>query len=346
MFEGIRDFIVQAIELKYNCFLLMPLIDSFPQVRTCLVSCTCCHVTCVGSYNTVLPLLLAIFFPSVELPPQLPNSNPSPALPSLCLPCWVCLPPPYSNPQRLREQLEAAWEDDLDAVFDVRAVRAALEARLRALEAEKAQVERLQRKFAAIHSTLAQQAALQDAPPGVKRSELAERLSLVSLSESVALTSLSKLRLPRAGEPRDTAAAVPRAAEAATAGAAGGGEVLLPGAAAAVASSAVSNKGRAPAGSLLEHSGQQAAAGGVSSRSGAAAGALAAAAAAAAAGKLPANAAAAAAATPAVAAHAAGGGKAAAAAHGSGHPDGALTKGVRAHAVALSQGTLYSHHNA
>ena len=257
----------------------------------------------------------------------------------------MCLPPPYPTPQRLREQLEAAWEDDLDAVFDVRAVRAALEARLRALEAEKAQVERLQRKFAAIHSTLAQQAALQDAPPGVKRSELAERLSLVSLSESVALTSLSKLRLPRAGEPRD-AAAVPRAAEAATAGAAGGSEVLLPGAAAAVASSAVSNKGRAPAGSLLEHSGQQAAAGGVSSRSGAAAGALAAAAAAAAAGKLPANAAAAAAATPAVAAHAAGGGKAAAAAHGSGHPDGALTKGVRAHAVALSQGTLYSHHNA
>ena len=67
-------------------------------------------------------------------------------------------------PARLREELEAAY-DDLDTVFDVGAVRAALEGRLRSLESELAQVERLQRKFASIHSTLAQQAAL--APKGV-----------------------------------------------------------------------------------------------------------------------------------------------------------------------------------
>ena len=30
MFEGIRDFIIQAAELKFNCFFLMPLIDAFP----------------------------------------------------------------------------------------------------------------------------------------------------------------------------------------------------------------------------------------------------------------------------------------------------------------------------
>uniref|UniRef100_A0A383VV88 Dynamin-type G domain-containing protein n=1 Tax=Tetradesmus obliquus TaxID=3088 RepID=A0A383VV88_TETOB len=130
VFEGIRDFIVQAVELKFNCFFLMPLVDTFPQ--------------------------------------------------------------------RLREQLEEAWEEDVEGVFDVKAVRAALEARLRSVEAEKQQVERLQRKFALIHSTLAQQATLQSAPPGVKQSDLTERMSLMSLADSVSLSSFSKLRLPRA----------------------------------------------------------------------------------------------------------------------------------------------------
>eukprot|EP00884_Botryococcus_braunii_P010410 jgi/Botrbrau1/19370/Bobra.0338s0005.2 len=89
IFEGIRDHVVQAVELKFNCFFLMPLIDDFP---TCL-----------------------------------------------------------------REELEAAYEEDLDEVFDVSAVRSALDERLKALESELHQVERLQRKFAHIHSTLAQQ---------------------------------------------------------------------------------------------------------------------------------------------------------------------------------------------
>jgi hypothetical protein len=44
--------------------------------------------------------------------------------------------------QRLREQLEEAWEEDVEGVFDVKAVRAALEARLRSVEAEKQQVRR------------------------------------------------------------------------------------------------------------------------------------------------------------------------------------------------------------
>lgn len=35
VFEGIRDFIVQSVELKFNCFFLMPLVDVFPQVRCC-----------------------------------------------------------------------------------------------------------------------------------------------------------------------------------------------------------------------------------------------------------------------------------------------------------------------
>lgn len=89
IFEGIRDHFVQSVELKFNCFFLMPIIDSFPT--------------------------------------------------------------------RMREELEAAYEEDLDEVFDVAAVRAALEQRLKNLESELHQVERLQRKFAMIHSTLAQQ---------------------------------------------------------------------------------------------------------------------------------------------------------------------------------------------
>ncbi|PRW32964.1 Dynamin ARC5 [Chlorella sorokiniana] len=89
IFEGIRDHFVQSVELKFNCFFLMPIIDTFPT--------------------------------------------------------------------RLREELESAYEEDLDEVFDVAAVRAALEQRLKSLELELHQVERLQRKFAMIHSTLAQQ---------------------------------------------------------------------------------------------------------------------------------------------------------------------------------------------
>ncbi|CAL5226962.1 g9847 [Coccomyxa viridis] len=97
IFEGIRDHVVQAVELKFNCFFLMPVVDAFPT--------------------------------------------------------------------RLREELEQAYEEDLDEVFDVAAVRCALESRLRSLESELHQVERLQRKFATIHSTLAQQQTQKPAEP-------------------------------------------------------------------------------------------------------------------------------------------------------------------------------------
>ena len=43
-------------------------------------------------------------------------------------------------PTRLRTDLEAAYEEDLDDVFDVASVRAALEGRLRSLETELHQV--------------------------------------------------------------------------------------------------------------------------------------------------------------------------------------------------------------
>ncbi len=133
VFEGVRDHIVTQAELKFNCFFLMPLVDSFPA--------------------------------------------------------------------RLREELEGAWENQqqqsqggaacsgggLEDVFDVQAVRAALEQRLRSLESELLQVERLQRKFALIHSTLAQQSAMAAPGPGRAAAAVAERLSLMSLAESGSL---------------------------------------------------------------------------------------------------------------------------------------------------------------
>ena len=69
--------------------------------------------------------------------------------------CFFLMPVVDEFPTRLREELEMAYEEDLDSVFDVASVRAALETRRKGTEAELAQVERLQRKFAAIHSTLA-----------------------------------------------------------------------------------------------------------------------------------------------------------------------------------------------
>ncbi|KAK9918350.1 hypothetical protein WJX75_003404 [Coccomyxa subellipsoidea] len=110
IFEGIRDHVVQSVELKFNCFFLMPIVDAFPT--------------------------------------------------------------------RLRTDLEAAYEEDLDDVFDVASVRAALEGRLRSLETELHQVERLQRKFAMIHSTLAQQQTqkVPDPPASPLRSSVADSL--------------------------------------------------------------------------------------------------------------------------------------------------------------------------
>ncbi len=61
------------------------------------------------------------------------------------------------------------------------------------------QVERLQRKFAGIHSTLAQQHAMGGA--SMKASEFAERMSLMSLADSTSLSALgARLRSRR----RDT----------------------------------------------------------------------------------------------------------------------------------------------
>ncbi len=54
--------------------------------------------------------------------------------------CFFLMPLLDAFPGRLREELEAAYAEDLDAVFDVAVVRAALEGRLRSLDYELHQV--------------------------------------------------------------------------------------------------------------------------------------------------------------------------------------------------------------
>lgn len=204
------------------------------------------------------------------------------------------------------------------------------------------QVERLQNKFRMIHSTLAQQATLQDAPAGpLKQSDLAERLSLMSLTDSVSLSNLSKLRLPKhssnsgannSGGSADTSILrdstdklnlVHSAAADSKAGL-GGGESV---------------KGRVvgAAGALSDQQGvanRQVASGALAAAAAAAGGSL---------SKLA-----------GITANSSSGGKAlnqqvvssgsgqrrGISADSVGHPDGALTKGVRAHAVNLSTTTL------
>ena len=61
------------------------------------------------------------------------------------------MPCVHSFPAKLREEIEASMEGDLDSVFDVGAVRAALEARCAKLESELLQMERIQDKFDSIH---------------------------------------------------------------------------------------------------------------------------------------------------------------------------------------------------
>ncbi|PNW77356.1 hypothetical protein CHLRE_10g433050v5 [Chlamydomonas reinhardtii] len=122
MFEGIRDHLVQAAELKFNCFFLMPLVDSFPA--------------------------------------------------------------------RLRKDIECAYEEGLDEVFDAAAMRTALEARQAELQEELRRVERLQRKFHGIHSTLVHGPSLASGPTSRAITDLDASL-MVSVAASPLAAALA-----------------------------------------------------------------------------------------------------------------------------------------------------------
>ena len=86
VYGGIREYLTQAIELKFNCFFLMPFVDEFPAI--------------------------------------------------------------------LRTEIEGAYDQQLEDVFDVAAVKKQLTVQKNRLESEVASVQRLRSKFEHIYSTL------------------------------------------------------------------------------------------------------------------------------------------------------------------------------------------------
>ncbi|GAV89980.1 Dynamin_N domain-containing protein [Cephalotus follicularis] len=86
IFHGIREYFMASVELKFNCFLLMPVVDKLPAL--------------------------------------------------------------------LREDLESAFEDDLDNVFDITNLRHLLGQRKRDAEIELKRIKRLKEKFKLIHQQL------------------------------------------------------------------------------------------------------------------------------------------------------------------------------------------------
>ncbi|PKI37811.1 hypothetical protein CRG98_041761 [Punica granatum] len=86
IFHGIREYFLTSAELKFNCFLLMPVIDKLPTL--------------------------------------------------------------------LREDLESAFEDDLDTVFDITNLRHSLGQKKRDTEVELKRIKRLKEKFRQVHNQL------------------------------------------------------------------------------------------------------------------------------------------------------------------------------------------------
>ncbi|GMH03122.1 hypothetical protein Nepgr_004961 [Nepenthes gracilis] len=86
IFNGIKEYFVASAELKFNCFLLMPIVDKLPAL--------------------------------------------------------------------LREDLESAFDDDLDSIFDISRLRGSLEHQKRDTEIELKRIQRLKGKFRHIHQQL------------------------------------------------------------------------------------------------------------------------------------------------------------------------------------------------
>ncbi|KAJ4716930.1 Dynamin-like protein [Melia azedarach] len=97
IFNGIREYFLASAELKFNCFLLMPVVDKLPA--------------------------------------------------------------------RLREDLESAFEDDLDNVFDITNLRHSLGQQKRDTEIEMKRIKRLKEKFKLIHEQLSSHNVTSSLPP-------------------------------------------------------------------------------------------------------------------------------------------------------------------------------------
>ena len=69
--------------------------------------------------------------------------------------CFFLMPLLDKFPQRLREEIEVAFETDIMTVFNVKQVRGELESRKRVLGAELERIESLKERFGSIHQQLA-----------------------------------------------------------------------------------------------------------------------------------------------------------------------------------------------
>ncbi|OAP02560.1 DRP5B [Arabidopsis thaliana] len=86
IFQGIREYFLASAELKFNCFLLMPIVDKLPAL--------------------------------------------------------------------LREELENAFEDDLDSIFDITNLRQSLDQKKRSTEIELRRIKRIKEKFRVMNEKL------------------------------------------------------------------------------------------------------------------------------------------------------------------------------------------------
>ena len=114
VYGGIREYLTQAIELKFNCFFLMPFVDEFPAI--------------------------------------------------------------------LRTEIEGAYDQQLEDVFDVAAVKKQLTVQKNRLESEVASVQRLRSKFEHIYSTL--QARYQPRTTPAAQASLEKKFQKAGVSET------------------------------------------------------------------------------------------------------------------------------------------------------------------
>lgn len=91
--------------------------------------------------------------------------------------CFFLMPVVDKFPALLRDDLEVAFEEDLDSVFDVAQARRALEQQKVDLEFELKRVERLQEKFSIIHESLSSK------PSIFPRRDTSEEIALLRITE-------------------------------------------------------------------------------------------------------------------------------------------------------------------
>lgn len=92
--------------------------------------------------------------------------------------CFFLMPVVDKFPALLREDLEAAFEDDLDNAFDVANARRTLEQQKRDLEIELRRIERLKEKFESIHRDLSGY----QSPSG---KDLANQITMLNIHERI-----------------------------------------------------------------------------------------------------------------------------------------------------------------